>query len=321
MLAVLVGVPSIAQNDSKSLIRQFYKINRGHSYLEFSVLYMGYAKVKGRFADFEGMLRFDENDISNTSISLSIKIESIDTDLDWRDNDLKSDAWFDAEKFPKIYFQSNRIISKDQAFDVVGDFTIRDVTKEVTVSMNPPSGVLADIRGDSQVIFTGTLTIDRTEYGVAGERWSKIKENIAGVGDLVDIEISILGKRMNAKNLSGWFRDEERAHSKIYNVYNESGINDAIDKFRQLKENNEKLDVNALKLVGQMLLLTDKPEEALAIFQENVNTYPTDASTYNDLGEAFAETGDLKSAIVSYEKALEINPQNINAKEILRHIK
>jgi len=145
MLAVLLGGPSIAQIDSKSLIRQFYEVNRGHSYLEFSVLYMGYAKVKGRFADFEGMLRFDENDLSNTSISLSIKIESIDTDLDWRDNDLKSDAWFDAEKFPKIYFQSKRIISKDQAFDVVGDFTIRDVTKEVTVSMNPPSGVLQTI--------------------------------------------------------------------------------------------------------------------------------------------------------------------------------
>ena len=179
LVAVLLAGSSIAQKklpDKK--IRQFYEINRGHSYLEFSVLYMGYAKVKGRFAEFEGMLRYDENDLLNTSISLNIKVASIDTDLDWRDNDLKSDAWFDAEKFPLMSFQSKRIIAKEQGFDVVGDLTIRDVTKEVTIIMNPPSGVLKDTRGDSQVIFTGNLTIDRTDYGIEGERWSKIKENI-----------------------------------------------------------------------------------------------------------------------------------------------
>jgi len=322
LLAVLLGGTSIAQKkSSKSNIRQFYEVDRGHSYLEFSILYMGYAKVKGRFTEFEGMLRYDENDLSNTSISLNIKTESIDTDLDWRDNDLKSDAWFNAEKFPLISFRSKSIISKDKGFDVVGDLTIRDVTREVTINMNPPSGVLADIRGDSQVIFTGNLTIDRTDYGVAGERWSKIKENIAGVGNYVDIEISILGKRMNAGNLSGWFRNEERAHSKIYKAFNDSGINGAVKEFKNLKETDEKLNANAMRLVGHMLLLTDKPEDALAIFQENIKAFPDDAEAYTDLGEGYAENGDIKNAIVSYEKALEVDPQNMNAAEILRNIK
>jgi len=322
LLTVLLGGTSIAQEKSTDpIIRQFYGVNRGHSYLEFSVLYMGYAKVKGRFADFEGMLRYDENDLSNTSISLNIKIESIDTDLDWRDNDLKSDAWFDAEKFPLMSFQSKRIISKEQGFDVVGDLTIRDVTKEVTINMNPPSGVLKDTRGDSQVIFTGNLTIDRTEYGVAGERWSKIKENIAGVGNYVDIEISILGKRMQTPNLSNWFRDEERAHSKIYKTMNDSGIKAAIKEFKSLRETDENLNANTLHLVGQMLLLDNKPEEALVIFKENVEAFPDDAAVYTDLGEGYAENGDLPNAIVSYERALKIDPQNMNAIEILRQIR
>ena len=83
LVAVLLAGSSIAQKMSPdSKIRQFYEVNRGHSYLEFSVLYMGYAKVKGRFAEFEGMLRYDENDLSNTSISLNISTQSIDTDLD-----------------------------------------------------------------------------------------------------------------------------------------------------------------------------------------------------------------------------------------------
>ena len=322
LVAVLVAGSSIAQKklpDKK--IRQFYEINRGHSYLEFSVLYMGYAKVKGRFAEFEGMLRYDENDLLNTSISLNIKVASIDTDLDWRDNDLKSDAWFDAEKFPLMSFQSKRIIAKGQGFDVVGDLTIRDVTKEVTIIMNPPSGVLKDTRGDSQVIFTGNLTIDRTDYGIEGERWSKIKENIAGVGNKVDIEISILGKRMNARNLSGWFRNEERAHSKIYQAYNDSGIDAALKEFKTLQDTDEKLNANALRLVAHMLLLTDNAEDALTISQANVEAFPDSADTYTDLGECYAENDDIKNAIAAYEKALAIDPQNMNATEILRHLK
>lgn len=322
MVAVLLAGSSIAQEklpDSK--IRQFYEINRGHSYLEFSVLYMGYARVKGRFAEFEGMLRYDEDELANTSISLNIKVASIDTDLDWRDNDLRSDAWFDAEKFPLMSFQSKRIIAKEQGFDVVGDLSIRDVTREVTIIMNPPSGVLKDTRGDSQVIFTGNLTIDRTDYGIEGERWSKIKENIAGVGNMVDIEISILGKRMNARNLSGWFRNEERAHSKIYKAYNDSGIDAALIKFKNLQDTDKKLNVGSLQLVGHMLLLADKPEDALSIFLANVVAFPNSADTYTDLGECYAENDDINNAIVAYEKALAIDPQNMNATEILRHIK
>ena len=322
LVAVLLAGSSIAQKklpDKK--IRQFYEINRGHSYLEFSVLYMGYAKVKGRFAEFEGMLRYDENDLLNTSISLNIKVASIDTDLDWRDNDLKSDAWFDSEKFPLMSFQSKRIIAKGQGFDVVGDLTIRDVTKEVTIIMNPPSGVLKDTRGDSQVIFTGFLNIDRTDYGIEGERWSKIKENIAGVGNRVDIEISILGKRMNARNLSGWFSNEERAHSKIYNAYKDSGIDAALKEFNNLQETDDKLNANALQLVGHMLLLTDNAEDALTISQANVEAFPDSADTYADLGECYAENDNMQSAIGAYEKALALDPQNMNATEVLRHIK
>jgi len=252
---------------------------------------------------------------------LRIKVESIDTDLDWRDKDLKSDAWFDAEKFPLISFQSSRIVAKEQGFDVIGDLTIRDVTKEVTINMNAPSGVLADIRGDSQVIFTGNLTIDRTDYGVAGERWSKIKGNIAGVGNIVDIEISILDKRMNAGNLSNWFRDTERAHNKIYQAFNHSGIEAALKEFNRLKETDDKLDASALQLVGKMLLLKDKPKEALVIFQENVKAFPNISDTYIDLGEGYAENGDLKNAIAAYEKACEVDPHNINVLAILRNIK
>ena len=87
---------------------QIFSIDRGHSYIGFNVKYMGYAKVRGRFTQFNGTVIYNENDISKTSVSLEINTESIDTDLDFRDNDLRSENWLDAEKFPKIKFISQR---------------------------------------------------------------------------------------------------------------------------------------------------------------------------------------------------------------------
>ncbi len=57
------------------------------------------------------------------------------------------------------------------------------MSKEISIKMNKASGVLKDIRGESQVIFTGETSIDLTEYGVEGKKWSAIKEGIAGVSD------------------------------------------------------------------------------------------------------------------------------------------
>src|SRR5579859_1879403 len=133
---VLIALAMSAAGQQKKLdINQFYPIDACHSYVEFSVKYMGYAKVKGRFGEFSGLFRYDDSDPSNTSVTLMIKTESIDSDLEFRDNDLKSENWFDAKKFPAINFKSKGITKRKDGFDVTGDLTIRDVTKEVVLHL------------------------------------------------------------------------------------------------------------------------------------------------------------------------------------------
>ena len=105
--ATLLSLTSVAQDKSFS-IDQIYPIETSHSYVGFSVKYMGYAKVKGRFAKFNGSFRYDADNLENTSVSFSIDTESIDTDIEFRDRDLKSDNWFDVEKYPKITFYSTK---------------------------------------------------------------------------------------------------------------------------------------------------------------------------------------------------------------------
>ncbi|MEQ9404299.1 MAG: YceI family protein [Cyclobacteriaceae bacterium] len=298
-------------------IQEFYPIEKSHSYVSFSVTYMGYAKVQGNFADFGGTFRYNPDDISKTSVSFSVDVASIDSNLEWRDNDLKSDQWFDAENFPNITFTSKLARKTDSGFELTGDLTIRDVTKEVTLAMNPASGVLKDVRGDVQVIFSGSYTLDRTEYGVKGERWSRIKEGIAGVANEVTVEFSMLGKQIQKENFSNWVRREDRPPGRLYAAYKRGGTKEVFSELEKLKGEME-VNTAALNTVGYMLMKTGEAKDAIAIMEKNREEFPEDSGVYDSLGEAYANAGDLKKAKANYQIAVEKDPSNLNAVEILR---
>ena len=319
LLALIIAQGAVGQNKSFN-IEEFYPIERSHSYMNFSVKYMGYAQVTGNFADFNGTFRYDPDDISKTSVSFSVDVASIDSNLEWRDNDLKSDQWFDAEKFPMISFVSKSAKQTSAGFDIMGDLTIKDVTKEITIAMNPASGVLKDGRGDAMVIITGSYTLDRTAYGVKGERWSVIKEGIAGVANDVTVEFSMLGKQIKKENYSNWVRREERPPGRLWAAYQRGGTKEAFAELDKLKSETE-VNMTPLNTVGYMLIKSGETKDAVAILEKNRDEFPDQAGVYDSLGEAYAAAGNLKKAIANYTIALEKDPANFNAKEILRNLK
>jgi len=318
MVIVIGGISTSFGQSLKA--EHIFPINVGHSYIGFQVKYMGYAKVRGRFAKFNGIVIYNEKDITSTSVSLVIHTESIDTDLDFRDNDLKSENWLEVEKYPEIRFISNKVRESKTGIDVYGSLTIKDVTKEVIVEMDKGSGVLGDSRGDSQVIFTGSILIDRTDYHVQGERWSKIREGIASVDSKVEIELSILGKRMNERNFRNWVRNPESPQGKIYALINEEGLDKGITEFKAMKNNNEELNANAMIIVGLMLMKENKVDDAIKVLTENVNAFPEDSNAHDTLAEAYLQKGDYKNATKYYQKSEELDPGNISAREILKHL-
>ena len=300
---------------------QIYPIDRGHSYIGFSIRYMGFAKVRGRFTDFSGTFHYDEKDITKSSGTVLIKVESLETDHDFRDKDLRSPNWFDAEKYPVIKFQTKRVIQKGSSVEAVGDLTIKDVTKEVQIKMDYCSGRQKDARGDTQVVLTGGAKINRKDFGVAGENWSRIKEGITAVDSDVEIELSILGKQINAPNFTNWVNDPDSPEGKIYKMISEGNVENGIQEFKKMKAANEKeLASDTLDTVAHMLLKENKVNEAIRIFQENAVSFPDDSNVYDSLAEAYSVQGDRVNAIKYYKKSLEIDPYNANALEVLRHL-
>ena len=161
-----------------------FKIDPVHSSVGFTVKHMVVSTVRGRFTDYSGAIVYDDKDPSKSSVNVTIKTGSINTDAPARDNDLRSPNFLDAEKFPEITFKSKSVEKKGDGFIAHGTLTIRGVAKDVDLPFS--FNVLATPRGKVMGAEAG-LTINRQEYGVS---WSR---SLDGGGLVVanDVKIEI----------------------------------------------------------------------------------------------------------------------------------
>lgn len=168
-------------------------IDRAHSELGFSIRHMMIATVHGRFKDFEGYIDFDPANPTAASGEISIKVASIDTREEGRNNHLRSADFFDVEKHPEIHFTSTSVQPvSDTEFKVTGDLTIRDVTKPITFNVEL-AGIITDPYGKTRAGLSATGSINRFDYGLT---WNNVIETGALVaGDTVKISVEIEATR------------------------------------------------------------------------------------------------------------------------------
>jgi polyisoprenoid-binding protein YceI len=144
-----------------------WAIDPSHSIAEFAVKHMMVSTVKGRFATLEGAAEIDEANPLASSVRATIDVASITTNDAQRDAHLRSDDFFAAEKYPSITFISNRVERVDaENYRIVGDLTIRDVTKEVVLDTEF-EGQVRDPYGNQRAGFTATTQINRGDFGVS----------------------------------------------------------------------------------------------------------------------------------------------------------
>lgn len=164
-----------------------WKADKVHSRVNFSVTHMLVSEVTGTFKDFDVTLITSKEDFSDAKINAMIKIASVSTDNEGRDNHLKSDDFFNAEKFPEMKFNSTKIEKTgSNTFKITGNLTIRDITKPVVLDTKY-NGQVTDPRGNTKAGFKATTTIDRFEFGT---KWNKaIEAGNLVVGKNVDITL------------------------------------------------------------------------------------------------------------------------------------
>jgi polyisoprenoid-binding protein YceI len=149
-----------------------WKFDKVHSSVTFTVRHMVISNVTGSFKDFTVDLKSAKDDFSDAEVQSTIKVGSISTDNTMRDNHLKSDDFFNAEKFPEIQFKSTSFEKlNDTKYKITGDLTIRDVTKNVTFDATL-NGTLKTTRGVLSA-WKATTTINRFDYNL---KWNKTIE-------------------------------------------------------------------------------------------------------------------------------------------------
>lgn len=168
-----------------------YVIDNDHTEVGFEVSHLVVSKVKGRFGSFEGTFRFDPQDPKSTTLEATAEVASVNTGNAKRDDHLRSPDFFHAKAHPRILFKSKKVtgVAKGKrTFKLVGDLTIKGVTKEVAFDV--------EFRGTAKAYdkrraaFSASTTIDRKDFKVS---FDDVVESGPVVGDKVTIVIEAQG--------------------------------------------------------------------------------------------------------------------------------
>jgi polyisoprenoid-binding protein YceI len=185
--ALLAATVSLAPSFASA--QSTWKLDPAHSHAEFAVRHMGLSNVRGRFSNINGVITFDEKDLSKSSVNATIDTTTVDTGVAQRDGHLKSPDFFDVAKFPTMTFASKSVAKSGDEYLVTGDLTLHGVTKSVVLHMDAPDKEQAGMDGKPHRGFSATTSIHRQDFGLV---WAgTLKSGEAVVGDDVKITLDV----------------------------------------------------------------------------------------------------------------------------------
>ena len=162
-----------------------WQIDPAHTTVGFTVRHLGISNVHGRFTKVTGSATVDDNDMTKSSVNATIDIGSINTGNDSRDNDLRSPNYFDATQFPTMSFKSKNVTRNgDNKLKIVGDLTVKGVTKEVSLDVDGPSAPVK-MGPNQRRGLSATTSVNRKDFGVGA------KTPAAMVGEEIKIDLDV----------------------------------------------------------------------------------------------------------------------------------
>jgi polyisoprenoid-binding protein YceI len=182
-MALGLSLPSVAASST-------WQVDPQHSSAQFAVRHLGLSTVRGAFSKLSGTMQLDDQDITKSTIEVSIDVNTVDTREPDRDKDLRSERFFDVAHFPAMTFKSKKVEQVALGkLRVTGDLTIHGTTKEVVLDVDGLTAPVKDPWGNQRVAASATTKINRQDYGV---KWNaKLDNGGVVVGDDVNITIDV----------------------------------------------------------------------------------------------------------------------------------
>ncbi|HEY9792268.1 MAG TPA: YceI family protein [Candidatus Obscuribacterales bacterium] len=179
---VPLAMPALAENT--------WHFDGAHSGAQFKIKHMMVSNVNGTIRGVNGSAQYDGKNVKALQVDATLDATTIATGEPNRDKHLRSDAFFDVEKYPTITFKSKKVVAAEHGkYKLVGDLTMHGVTKEVALDMDKPSDVFKDAKGNEHIGTEAHTTVNRTDYGIS---WNKtLDQGGVMVGDPVDITLDV----------------------------------------------------------------------------------------------------------------------------------
>ena len=167
-----------------------WRIDPQHSSAQFAVRHLGLSTVRGAFSKLSGTMQLDDQDVTKSTIEVSIDVNTVDTREPDRDKELRSERFFDLARFPTMTFKSKKVEQVAPGkLRVTGDLTMHGTTKEVVLDVDGLTAPAKDPWGNQRIAACATTKINRQNYGV---KWNaKLDNGGAVVGDDVNITIDV----------------------------------------------------------------------------------------------------------------------------------
>jgi polyisoprenoid-binding protein YceI len=163
-----------------------WKIDPAHTAAQFAVKHMMISTVRGEFKGVTGTVIWDDQDVTKSSVDVTIDAKTVNTGEEKRDQDLRSANFFEVEKYPTLTFKSKKVESAGSGkLKVTGDLTMHGVTKEVVLDVDGPSAAVKDPWGNTRSAAGATTKLNRQDFGV---KWNA---NLDGGGVVVSDTVTI----------------------------------------------------------------------------------------------------------------------------------
>jgi len=214
---------------SASPAGEVYTVDDAHSFVEFSVRLIGFNRVRGSFPRYQAHIYYDSAAVARSSVSVRLTVESVDTNNQERDHDLASTEFFDAKRFPFMRFESREVRADGPGFVAMGDLTIRDVTRPLSIPFAITTPVGPDPFGNTRFSAVGRVVLNRRDFGVNGpDFWNR------AISDSVEIEFEVGCRRWNYDRL-GWGNLKRTSiGQRIFETSEKSGVAAALKESREL---------------------------------------------------------------------------------------
>ncbi len=182
-----LSLPAFSQVPVTKLIAE-----TNHSTIQFSVpISGGITRITGKFNEYSISLEMVDGDVLKSKLHAAIQVNSINTGIPARDEDLKSEDFFDSSKYPEITFSSDRIEKSETGYIATGSFQMHGVTRTLSLPFE-----IIEKRTETVIGIRSRTAIKRSDFGVGTNFKHTTDDNF--IGDVIGVEIDFWTKKSKA---------------------------------------------------------------------------------------------------------------------------